>query len=115
MSGSQWTEVKDEMESAEWSPDAVVALIQWIPSLTKDTIPSVLREALLTSSTSSPVIGSDPRALVELAGEHETLECFHISIFSRDTQNGVASDICAIHATYRTIFIWVAHLLVDHG
>ena len=69
VSGSQWTEVKGEMESAEWSPDAVVALIQWIPKLTKDTVPSVLREALLQTSSSSPPVGSDPRALVELAGE----------------------------------------------
>ena len=69
MSGPQWSGVKDEMEDAGWSPDAVVALIQWIPKLTKDTIPSVLREALLQTSSSSPV-GSDPRALVELAGKH---------------------------------------------
>ena len=60
------------MEAAGWSREAIVALIQWIPKLTKDTIPSILREALLkaASSTSSPV-GSDPRALVELAGKHD--------------------------------------------
>merc|ERR1711971_187370 len=75
VSGSQWTEVKGEMESAEWSPDAVVALIQWIPKLTKDTVPSVLREALLQTSSTSPPVGSDPRALVELAEtDSEALE-----------------------------------------
>ena len=69
-SGSQWSEVEDEMESAGWRPEAVVALIQWIPKLTKDTIPSVLREALLRRTSSASPVGSDPRALVELAGEN---------------------------------------------
>ena len=71
MSGSQWTEVEDDMESAGWRPEAVVALIQWIPKLPKDTIPSVLREALLQRTSSASPVGSDPRALVELAGEND--------------------------------------------
>ena len=78
VSGSQWADVKEDMESAEWSADAVVALIQWIPRLTKDTVPSVLRAALTSLSSSSPPpppVGSDPRALVELAEtEPEALE-----------------------------------------
>ncbi len=43
----------------------MVALIQWIPDLTKDTMPSVLRENLV-SAVADPV-GTDSRALVELA------------------------------------------------
>ena len=76
MSGSQWANVKEDMKNAEWSNDAIVALIQWIPKLTKDTMPSVLREALTSLSSSlPPPVGSDPRALVELAEtEPEALE-----------------------------------------
>ena len=79
VSGSQWADVKEDMESAEWSADAVVALIQWIPRLTKDTMPAALRAALTSLSSSSlpppPPVGSDPRALVELAEtEPEALE-----------------------------------------
>ncbi len=51
MSSSQWSSVRANLTSSsssstKWSPEAVVALIQWVPSLTKTTMPAALRRAL---------------------------------------------------------------------
>jgi four-jointed box protein 1 len=66
----QWEAVKDSMVASNWTSESIVALIQWIPDLTKDTMPTILRETLLSgeSATAAPSpVGSDSRALVELA------------------------------------------------
>ena len=40
-----------DIEAANWRLGSVVALIQWIPELTRDTMPQILREALLAHTT----------------------------------------------------------------
>ncbi len=54
VSSEQWSSVRDSLTSPDptttnsslWSRDAVVALIQWVPSLTKTPMPAALRRAL---------------------------------------------------------------------
>ena len=63
------------MKIAKWNTNEIVALIQWIPKLTKDTMPSMLRERLLLPSSFLSPIGSDPHALIKFADtESKALE-----------------------------------------
>ena len=46
-----WRDAMVDIEAANWRLGSVVALIQWIPELTRDTMPQILREALLAHTT----------------------------------------------------------------
>ena len=49
----QWNKVYNSLTRGDqsWAPDDVVALIQWVPELTRTLMPVILREGLETNST----------------------------------------------------------------
>ncbi len=49
---AQWSNVLLANGTADpaWSPGSVVALIQWVPKLTRTTMPRVLRQAILAGT-----------------------------------------------------------------
>ena len=51
---SQWESINDP----EWPSKSVVALIEWLPNLSKITMPKVLRQKLQNSNKASVNIGS---------------------------------------------------------
>ena len=51
MNSNQW----NGLQETEWSANSIVALIQWIPKLTKTTMPSILRQKLVSRLLQEPL------------------------------------------------------------
>ena len=51
VNSNQWKSVNE----AEWKDGSIVALIQWIPQLTKTTMPSALRQRLVSRMLQEPL------------------------------------------------------------
>ena len=51
VNSNQW----NGLQETEWSANSIVALIQWIPKLTKTTMPSVLRQKLVSRMLQEPL------------------------------------------------------------
>ena len=69
MNSDQWKSLATEKA---WQEDSIVALIEWLPHLTKSTMPSLLRKQLLQdasepiSLTSPQLLALDPNQLERL-------------------------------------------------
>lgn len=60
VSSPQWSSVRSALSSeAGWAGDATVALIQWVPSLTRGRMPAVLRDTLTRMSDDDQEGGHD--------------------------------------------------------
>ena len=72
MSSNQWSSVQEQ----QWPENSIVALIEWLPNLTKTTMPTMLRKQLLQlkSNTESvqpiDVTASDLSSMDETQLEH---------------------------------------------
>ena len=74
MSSQQWNILNaSKNTTADWPNDAIVALIEWLPNLTKTTMPMALREFLIRDSNSSPKHPLDVTSTRELAELDETI------------------------------------------
>ena len=46
-----WAGVVEDVTASDWRLGSMVALIQWIPELTRDRMPDILRQALMAGTT----------------------------------------------------------------
>ena len=46
-----WRDALDDVRDAHWRLGSMVALVQWIPHLVRDSMPGLLRQALVTGTT----------------------------------------------------------------
>ena len=66
MGSDQWASV----EEPEWPQNSIVALIEWLPNLTKTTMPTLLRKHLLGSQQQIDVTLTSLKSLQETQLEH---------------------------------------------
>ncbi len=75
MNSPQWNNLKpakNETDAADWPGDAIVALIEWLPNLTKTTMPVALRD-FITPPDSNPRQPLDVTSSKELANLDENI------------------------------------------
>ena len=74
MSSQQWNTLNaSKNTTADWPNDAIVALIEWLPNLTKTTMPRVLRDFLTRDSNPTPKPPLDATSTRDLAELDETI------------------------------------------
>jgi four-jointed box protein 1 len=74
VSSPQWSSLETTKNaSADWPTDAVVALIEWLPNLTKTTMPMAIREFLIRDSKASPKPPLDVTSTKELSELDDTI------------------------------------------
>ena len=56
MNSNQW----DSVQEQQWPQNSIVALIEWLPNLTKTTMPAILRKRLtVNQGLNQPIDGSE--------------------------------------------------------
>ena len=106
MNSNQWKSVNE----AEWKDGSIVALIQWIPQLTKTTMPSALRQRLVSRMLQEPLdVTSDALTQMDESQLEELVQWSDMIVFDYLTGNydRVASmqvRIWVVCSTVSTLF-----------
>ena len=84
MNSNQWKSVNE----AEWKDGSIVALIQWIPQLTKTTMPSALRQRLVSRMLQEPLdVTSDALTQMDESQLEELVQWSDMIVFDYLTGN----------------------------
>ena len=84
VNSNQWKSVNE----AEWKDGSIVALIQWIPQLTKTTMPSALRQRLVSRMLQEPLdVTSDALTQMDESQLEELVQWSDMIVFDYLTGN----------------------------
>ena len=113
MNSNQWKSVNE----AEWKDGSIVALIQWIPQLTKTTMPSALRQRLVSRMLQEPLdVTSDALTQMDESQLEELVQWSDMIVFDYLTGNydRVASMQVRIWVVCSTIFYIIQPFLFNN-